>query len=189
MLGSEFVLNNNNWNANQQKLKLKNENAALKRKLQEMERQATSLQVSTIQFKNSFRYIAGDYFRYVAGDCSIKQQVHGMKPLFVDKLEGGGKTMLNEFFFYAFSKVSSWQSEFQVTTVATLDDIAQLIMNSTYQPNIRPLPRRNLDPRCLKCHVQVLRRVPHVPPGRCSLLSDRGSARHLEDRQVSCQGP
>ena len=63
--------------------------------------------------------------------------------------------MLNEFFFYAFSKVSSWQSmsEFQVTTVATLDDIAQLIMNSTYQPNIRPLPRRNLEPRCRKCHV------------------------------------
>ena len=38
--------------------------------------------------------------------------------------------MMNEFFFYVFSKVSSWQSmiEFQVTT---LDDITQLIMNSS----------------------------------------------------------
>ena len=40
--------------------------------------------------------------------------------------------MFNEFFFYVFSKVSSWQSmsEFQVTT---LDDITALMINSTYQ--------------------------------------------------------
>ena len=40
--------------------KLKEENAELKRKLEVMEQKAKSSLVSTIQFKNSFCFIAGD---------------------------------------------------------------------------------------------------------------------------------
>ena len=54
------------------------------------------------------------------------------RSLFWAEHKGGSKTMLNAFFFYVFSKVSSWQSmsEFHVTT---LDKVTELILNSTYQ--------------------------------------------------------
>ena len=48
------------------------------------------------------------HFKANQADYSIKPEEHGTKPLFVDK--GGSKTMLKEFFFCVFSKVSSWQS-------------------------------------------------------------------------------
>ena len=55
-------------------------------------------------------------------DYSIKQEHHGSKPLFADA-KGASKTLLNEFFFYVLSKVSSWQSmsELHVTTLNDVD--------------------------------------------------------------------
>jgi len=60
---------------------------------------------------------------------SIKPEDHGKKPLFKD--EGICKTMLNEFFFYVFSKVSSWQS-MKDLEVTTMDDVQELLMDAAY---------------------------------------------------------
>ena len=62
-------------------------------------------------------------------EYSIKQQAHGSTPLFSNK--GASKTLLNEFFFYVLSKVSSWQcmNELRVTN---LDDVESLLLHSLY---------------------------------------------------------
>ena len=55
---------------------------------------------------------------------------HGIKPLFVNK--GNSKTLLNEFFFYVFSKVLSLQNIRNITAT-TLTDVTELFLNSIYQ--------------------------------------------------------
>ena len=79
-----------------------------------------------------YRKFAENLFHFKAdqADYSIKQANYGTKLLSVDK--GDRKSMLNEFFFHVFSKVLSWQSMSELT-VTTLDNVTELILNSSYQ--------------------------------------------------------
>ena len=69
------------------------------------------------------------HFKKDQVEYSIKQEDHGLKPLFSNK--GASQTLLNEFFLYVFSRVSSWQcmNELRVTT---LDDVEALLLRSFY---------------------------------------------------------
>ena len=69
------------------------------------------------------------HFKKDQAEYSIKQEDHGSKPLFSNK--GASQTLLNEFFFYVLSRVSSWQcmNELRVTT---LDDVEALLLSSFY---------------------------------------------------------
>ena len=73
--------------------------------------------------------LAGNLFHFKKdqAEYSIKPKDHGSKPLFSNK--GASQTLLNEFFFYVFSRVSSWQcmNELRVTT---LDDVEALLLLS-----------------------------------------------------------
>ena len=73
--------------------------------------------------------LAGNLFHFKKdqAEYSIKQEDHGSKPLFSKK--GASQTLLNEFFFYVLSRVSSWQcmTELRVTT---LDDVEDLLLRS-----------------------------------------------------------
>ena len=48
------------------------------------------------------------HFKIDQADYSMKPEDHGLKPLFADT-KGASKTLLNEFFSYVLSKVSSGQ--------------------------------------------------------------------------------
>ena len=75
--------------------------------------------------------LAGNLFHFKKDqvEYSIKPEDHGSKPLFSKK--GASQTMLNEFFFYVLSIVSSWQcmTELRVTI---LDDVEALLLQSFY---------------------------------------------------------
>ena len=75
--------------------------------------------------------LAGNLFHFKEdqAEYSIKQEDHGSKPLCSKK--GASQTLLNEFFFYVLSRVSSWQcmTELRVTT---LDDVEALLLRSFY---------------------------------------------------------
>ena len=47
------------------------------------------------------------HFKKDQVEYSIKPEDHGSEPLFSNK--GASQTLLNEFFFYVLSRVSSWQ--------------------------------------------------------------------------------
>ena len=71
--------------------------------------------------------LAGNLFRFKKdqAEYSIKPEDHGSKPLFSNKW--ASQTLLNEFFVYVLSRVSSWQcmTELRVTT---LDDVEALLL-------------------------------------------------------------
>ena len=87
--------------------------------------------------------------RWAQPDYSIKPEDHGRKPLFVDK--GESKTMLNGFFLYLYSKVSSWQSMSELTVTTMLPWTTS--RRTSWILLVGPFPYRNLDPTCLKCQV------------------------------------
>ena len=63
------------------------------------------------------------HFKLAQDKYSIKPEDYTRLPLFVDDKDS--KTLLNEFFFYVFSKFSSWQNmkDFQVTTMEDVHDL------------------------------------------------------------------
>ena len=67
------------------------------------------------------------HFKKDQAEYSIKLEDHGSKSLFSN--EGASQTLLNEFFFYVLSRVSSWQcmTELRVTI---LDDVEALLLSS-----------------------------------------------------------
>ena len=69
------------------------------------------------------------HFKVDQPQYSIKPADYDTLPLFVDNKSH--KTLLNEFFFYVLSKVSSWQS-MKDMTVTSMDDVTELIVNSKY---------------------------------------------------------
>ena len=77
--------------------------------------------------------LAGNLFHFKKDQAehSIKQEDHGPKPPFSKK--GASQTLLNEFYFYVLSRVSSWQCMTEVR-VTTLDDVEALLLRSFYSP-------------------------------------------------------
>ena len=75
--------------------------------------------------------LAGNLFHFKKDQAehSIKQEDHGPKPPFSKK--GASQTLLNEFFFYVLSRVSSWQCMTELR-MATLDDVEALLLRSFY---------------------------------------------------------
>ena len=65
--------------------------------------------------------------------------------------------MLNKFFFYVFSKVSSWQGMSELT-VTTLDDVTSLILNFSYQalPSTKSGPKMPRVPCVSRYFVALL---------------------------------
>ena len=82
-------------------------------------------------YPDTLHVLAGNLFHFKKdqAEYSIKLEDHGSKTLFSKK--GASQTLLNEFFFYLLSRVSSWQcmTEFRVTP---LDDVKALLLHSFY---------------------------------------------------------
>lgn len=75
--------------------------------------------------------LAGNLFHFKKDqpEYSIKPEDHGSKPLISPTKTS--RTLLNEFFFYVLSKVSSWQSMAELR-VTTQDDVEELCVRSFY---------------------------------------------------------